>query len=104
MTGGAGLVGSAATARMPARRSCASVVPRGLDREKRQMRCLQALLLGAAGTVATAAHADVTVAVAGPVTGENAAYGEQMKRGATMAAKDINAKGGVNGQKLDLQV
>jgi len=32
------------------------------------------------------------------MTGQYAAFGEQMKRGAEMAVKDINAAGGVNGQ------
>jgi branched-chain amino acid transport system substrate-binding protein len=49
------------------------------------------------------AHAqDVKIAVVGPITGSNAALGEQMKRGAEMAVKDINAKGGVLGKKLEL--
>ena len=38
------------------------------------------------------------------MTGQYAAFGEQMKRGAEMAVKDINAAGGVNGQKLELQI
>src|SRR5918911_1985022 len=69
------------------------------------MRSLRALLLGAAGAtaLATAAHADVTVAVAGPITGQYAVFGEQMKRGADLAVKDLNAKGGIKGQKLALQ-
>ena len=37
--------------------------------------------------LATVAHADVTVAVAGPVTGQYAVFGEQMKRGAELAAR-----------------
>lgn len=45
---------------------------------------------------------DIKIAVVGPITGSNAALGEQMKRGAEMAVKDINAKGGVLGKKLDL--
>jgi branched-chain amino acid transport system substrate-binding protein len=40
--------------------------------------------------------------VVGPVTGSNAALGEQMTRGAKMAVADINAKGGVLGKKLNL--
>jgi branched-chain amino acid transport system substrate-binding protein len=44
------------------------------------------------------------VAVVGPVTGQDAAFGEQMKRGAEMAVKDINAKGGVLGKQLHLDV
>ncbi len=40
----------------------------------------------------------------GPITGQDAAFGEQMKRGAEMAVKDINAKGGVLGKQLHLVV
>ena len=51
-----------------------------------------------------AAWADVTIATAGPMTGQYAVFGEQMKRGAELAVKDINAKGGVNGEQLVLKV
>src|ERR1700746_26754 len=47
---------------------------------------------------------NIPIAVVGPITGSNAALGDQMKRGAEMAVKDINAKGGVLGKKLDLIV
>src|SRR2546428_3279948 len=47
---------------------------------------------------------DIAIAVVGPITGSNAALGEQMKRGATMAVADINAKGGVMGKKLALDI
>jgi branched-chain amino acid transport system substrate-binding protein len=50
------------------------------------------------------AWAQIKIAVAGPVTGDLAAFGEQLKRGAEMAVKDINDKGGVNGQKLELTI
>jgi len=53
---------------------------------------------------ATAAQADITIATAGPMTGQYAAFGEQMKRGAEQAVADINAKGGVLGQKLKLEI
>src|SRR6478736_148976 len=46
----------------------------------------------------------IPIAVVGPLTGSNAALGEQMKRGAEMAVADISAKGGVLGKKLDLIV
>jgi branched-chain amino acid transport system substrate-binding protein len=58
-------------------------------------------LAGAIGASA-AARADITIAVAGPMTGSEAAFGEQFKHGATKAVADINAKGGVLGQKLNL--
>src|SRR6201981_4064410 len=57
-----------------------------------------ALALGAGGGEAQ----DIPIAVVGPVTGSNAALGEQMTHGAKMAVADINAKGGVLGKKLDL--
>ena len=38
------------------------------------------------------------------MTGQYAVFGEQMKHGAELAVKDINAKGGVNGEMLVLQV
>lgn len=52
--------------------------------------------------LATAASAQIKVGVAGPMTGPNAAFGAQLKNGAEMAAADINAKGGINGQKIEL--
>src|ERR1700757_1343721 len=57
-----------------------------------------ALALGAGAASAQ----NIPIAVVGPITGSNAALGEQMKRGAEMAVADINAKGGVLGKKLDL--
>lgn len=50
------------------------------------------------------AQADVTVAVVGPMTGKDAAFGTQMRVGAEQAVADINAAGGVLGQKLALEV
>jgi branched-chain amino acid transport system substrate-binding protein len=47
---------------------------------------------------------DITVAVAGPMTGGDATFGRQMKNGAEQAIADINAKGGVLGKKLKLEV
>lgn len=47
---------------------------------------------------------DVRIAVAGPMTGQYAAFGEQLRRGAEMAVADINAKGGVLGRKLVMEI
>ncbi|MGZ8416835.1 MAG: branched-chain amino acid ABC transporter substrate-binding protein [Methyloceanibacter sp.] len=44
------------------------------------------------------------IAVVGPVTGQYASFGAQMKNGAELAVEDINAAGGVLGKKLDLDV
>lgn len=65
------------------------------------------LLLAAAAalTLATAAHADdLTIAVAGPLTGPLANIGDQFKRGAEAAAAEINAKGGVMGRQIKLSM
>ena len=58
----------------------------------------------AAALSATSALADITIATVGPITGQLAALGEQYKRGAEMAVADINAAGGVNGEKLVLEI
>jgi branched-chain amino acid transport system substrate-binding protein len=59
---------------------------------------------GVALTLGTGAHADVVVGVALPRTGSVAAIGDQVLNGASAAAKAINDKGGINGQKLVLDV
>jgi branched-chain amino acid transport system substrate-binding protein len=46
----------------------------------------------------------IPIAVVGPVTGQYASFGQQMKNGAQMAVEDINAAGGVLGKKLDLDI
>jgi branched-chain amino acid transport system substrate-binding protein len=46
----------------------------------------------------------IPVAVVGPVTGQYASFGAQMKDGGEMAVADINAAGGVLGKKLDLKI
>ncbi len=38
------------------------------------------------------------------MTGQYASFGEQLKRGAEMAVEELNAAGGVNGEKLVLKV
>ncbi len=58
----------------------------------------------AAILAATPALAQIKIASVGPMTGSNAAFGEQLKRGAQMAVDEINAAGGVNGQKVEMAV
>ena len=63
------------------------------------------LALGASLALSSAAMAQgLTVAVAGPMTGGESAFGRQMKNGAEQAVADINAAGGVLGKKLALDV
>lgn len=42
------------------------------------------------------------IGVAGPLTGKDAVFGAQLKNGVDQAVQDINAAGGLNGQKLEL--
>jgi branched-chain amino acid transport system substrate-binding protein len=58
-----------------------------------------ALLIG--GTVQAQ---EITIATVGPMTGQYASFGEQMRRGAEMAVRDINAAGGVLGRQLRLEI
>jgi branched-chain amino acid transport system substrate-binding protein len=63
------------------------------------------LALGASFALSASAFAqDITIAVAGPMTGSESAFGRQMKNGADQAIADINAAGGVGGKKLKLEV
>src|SRR5687768_258685 len=73
------------------------------------MRMRKLLMAGVAlgfglAMTAPAALADIQIAAAGPMTGQYASFGEQLKRGAEMAVEELNAAGGVNGEKLVLNV
>ncbi|MCK8782844.1 branched-chain amino acid ABC transporter substrate-binding protein [Roseomonas sp. NAR14] len=46
----------------------------------------------------------VRIAVAGPMTGQYAAFGAQMKAGAEQVVEDLNKAGGVLGQRIALEV
>jgi branched-chain amino acid transport system substrate-binding protein len=60
--------------------------------------------LALAAMSAPALAQDITIAVAGPLTGPVASIGEQMKRGAEAAAAAINDAGGVDGRKIKIVV
>ncbi|MGO4573307.1 ABC transporter substrate-binding protein [Microvirga sp. 2TAF3] len=47
---------------------------------------------------------DITIAVAGPMTGAVASIGEQIRHGAELAAEAINKNGGVNGKKIQISI
>jgi len=66
---------------------------------------LAGLVLGAGLVTTGAAYAQtITIGVAGPLTGQYASFGQQLKNGADLAAADINAAGGVLGKKLVLEL
>jgi branched-chain amino acid transport system substrate-binding protein len=54
--------------------------------------------------VSLARAQDIRIAVAGSMTGSLAEAGDEVKRGAELAAKDINAASGVNGRKIVLSI
>jgi branched-chain amino acid transport system substrate-binding protein len=51
-----------------------------------------------------AARAEIVIGVAGPMSGQYASGGEQMKHGVEAAVAEINAKGGLLGQQLRVEV
>jgi branched-chain amino acid transport system substrate-binding protein len=61
-------------------------------------------VISAAALWATTAGAEIRIAVAGDMTGANAWFGEQYQRGTELAVADLNAKGGVLGQSVELIV
>ncbi len=68
---------------------------------KNRLPLIAFLLAGLAGAGSTV-QADILVGTAGPLSGPNAALGEQLKRGAQQAIDDINATGGIRGERLVL--
>jgi branched-chain amino acid transport system substrate-binding protein len=62
------------------------------------------LTLGFAIAMAGTAAAQVKFGVVGPITGPNAAFGSQLKNGTEQAVADVNAAGGILGQKITLQL
>src|ERR1700674_4691351 len=56
--------------------------------------------LGLALALAGNAQAQIKMGIAGPITGPNAAFGAQIKNGVDQAVIDINAAGGILGQKI----
>src|SRR5215203_4314788 len=65
---------------------------------------LTSVALGLGLALSSAANAQIKIGVAGPITGPNAAFGAQLKNGVEQAVEDINAAGGINGQKLQVVI
>ncbi|MCB1756445.1 MAG: branched-chain amino acid ABC transporter substrate-binding protein [Gammaproteobacteria bacterium] len=49
-------------------------------------------------------QAEIVIGTAGPMTGQYASFGAQMKAGAEQAVADLNAAGGVLGEQLKLEI
>ncbi len=52
--------------------------------------------------LAAPVHAEIFVGIAGPLSGQNAAYGNELRVGAAAAIAAVNASGGINGETLSL--
>src|SRR5579871_3352525 len=61
------------------------------------------LALGLAAAFAGSAAAQIKMGMAGPITGPSATEGTQIKNGTDQAVADINAAGGILGQKITLE-
>lgn len=46
---------------------------------------------------------DIKIAVVGPMTGDNAQYGQAFQKATELMAKKINSSGGINGSKINLE-
>jgi branched-chain amino acid transport system substrate-binding protein len=62
------------------------------------------LIVTIIATLASPALADIAIGTVGPMNGTFQLFGEEMQAGAARAVADINAEGGVLGQKLTLEV
>ena len=65
---------------------------------------LSSIALGTVLAFSGAANAQIKLGVAGPITGPNAAFGAQLKNGVEQAVEDINAAGGIMGQKITVSI
>ncbi|WP_348536123.1 ABC transporter substrate-binding protein [Labrys sp. LIt4] len=68
------------------------------------MAWLTCLLVAAGLSIGTPAAAQIKLGVAGPMTGPNAVFGEQMRKGAEAAVAAINARGGIAGQQVEIVI
>src|SRR6202167_2115206 len=65
---------------------------------------LKSIPLALSLLLAGGAHAQLKLAVAGPVTGANAAFGDHLTHGVHQAVEDINKAGGILGQKIEVEI
>jgi branched-chain amino acid transport system substrate-binding protein len=62
-----------------------------------------ALAILALIAMAAPVRAEILIGAAAPLSGSNAALGEQLRRGVQMAVDDINATGGIRGERLAIK-
>ena len=63
-----------------------------------------AVALAAAGLMSSALAADIKLGAAEALSGPAGQYGQSIKNGFDLAVEEINAAGGVKGNKISLQV
>jgi branched-chain amino acid transport system substrate-binding protein len=63
--------------------------------------CVAPAQPGAPAAQSEASTEPIYIGVSGPLTGQNARYGEQWKKGFDLALEEINGAGGVNGRPLE---
>ena len=61
-------------------------------------------LAGTAGARAQGQGGPIRIGCAGPMTGQQASFGAQMRAGAEQAVADLNGRGGVMGRQLALEI
>src|SRR5919205_4244967 len=67
---------------------------------KRSLLCM--LLLGAAGGAQAQSAQPILIGEVAPLTGPAATVGTRLNKASKMWADDVNAKGGINGRKVEL--
>ncbi|RUV98094.1 MULTISPECIES: ABC transporter substrate-binding protein [unclassified Mesorhizobium] len=70
----------------------------------KRLSVLSAAALGLTMSASVAFADDITISVVGPMTGQLANIGDQFKQGAQAAADAINSAGGVNGNKIKIDI
>jgi len=71
--------------------------------KRRHILCM-VLALALVGPATRASADGITIGLAGPISGDYAEFGAQVKHGVERAIADINAAGGVLGQQLRLEI
>src|ERR1051326_6137935 len=79
-------------------------LPHSRERSMKDLRLAGLAFVASTALAGTAFAQDITIGVAGPMTGQYPTFGQQLKTAADRALADINAAGGVLGKKLAIEV
>ncbi len=69
----------------------------------KKITCFTALVFGLTTAMAVAAEKDIVIAQSAPLTGNAAELGKELKLGAELFFKSVNASGGIKGRKIVLR-